>query len=384
LDPDDGTTTDDELVAGGDDIDDQLNETLIDDTTIDDEDEPSETGEIQGIATFSIVVLDGISESVPFDAYRPELLAAVQRLAQQSIQDVPGLIEERTREGIRELQEEKSTFRLEISSITILSVEKKEFTQNPTTTSLGIFTVGACPILSGNVETDRCEQVSISVKVLVQSGVYEIDVIQEALQDDLDNGVNRGQLHFYMERQFPNSHASIISGRAVDDLLRPGSIVEVTPTNDDDGATRVGIIVGIFVSISVILAVALAIVYFGRQQPVGDDDAVSVDNANGEGSQHAATELQKPDGIDSGKAFGELRRSPSPTMAHATHDLMPSRETVEVAHEMAIDDMSHMTGGEDYNFSESAWSVSTFTASESRSVDMARPVIVGDPTEGVQ
>lgn len=245
-----------------------------DDKENDDDDEEEEEGpppqQTQGLVTFSLVVVGGNRDSVPFDAYGPDLLQVVERLAESAIDEIDDLLARTPQE--RHLLDEDE---LKIDSLEILEVESLGFTSNPDFTGLGVFVGGACPMEAGNVQEDRCEEVSVSMQLLVGDG-YDLDIIVEAFQEALNVAVGSGQLQFYMNQDFPDSRAKILSGQLLQDIITastdqgatgPLGIQDSNLQASQDGFDpSTGIIAGIAVAIAVALAVVVAVLFMTRER----------------------------------------------------------------------------------------------------------------------
>jgi hypothetical protein len=237
------------------DLTDLIDATLGDKNTTDDasDNEPDHPAQnkVQGIVTFTYILVGGTRDSLPLEAYGAELLEVVELLAIQAMKDVKeNLIVEGWEGRNRILQDEVVAFdELKISSIHILRVGTLEFTSDPVPTESGVFSGGACPIQSGNIKIDRCEEISTSINLLVGSG-YMTDGIHEAFQGALDAGVNSGRLEFHLRNDFPDSRATILTGQLLEDLLE--SSVEASSDEDSVKVVIAGISAVVLVSLSII------------------------------------------------------------------------------------------------------------------------------------
>ena len=340
------------------------NETLFDDDPpANDDDEGEElieqpVQEVQGLVFFSLVVPDGIRESIPFEAYRSDLIQAVGLLAEQVKDGIKDLINQqrsllRKQRQNRELEEETQEMTVEfdelkVSDITIVNVERKGFTANPDQSSLGSFLGGDCPNQSGDALFDRCEEVTASVSLLVGSG-FEIQVVEEAFQNALDLGVESGRLEFYTRTESPDSLANILSGIVVENMGEGSSNVEESSGGDGNDPALIGIIVGIFFAIFLMLVVTVSIFYLCRQRAAVVDTAALGEEKEQSGPQSPS---QIHSGVDEQAIFVDGVRMASPTLFSASQYNVSSREFSLPMSDDLIDNMSAMTGSvpasEDY------------------------------------
>ena len=310
---------------------------------------------------FSLVVQDGIRESIPFEAYRSDLLEAVGLLAEQVADGIKDLIDPRRSRTLEEEVQDMTVAsdELKVSDITIMNVTMRGFTATPDQSSIGSFLGGDCPTEWGDAQFDRCEEVTASVSLLVGSG-FETPVVEEAFQNGLDMGVESGRLEFYTRTEFPDSLATILSGIVVDNMGEEGSSNDKGASGgDDNDPALIGIIVGIFFAIFLMLVVVVSIFYLSRQRAAAVD-AMEVSALDAEKGQsgppripphiHTTGGMEEQQGI-----FVDGTRISSPTRFTAHHYVVPpSREFSLPMSDVYLgdDNMSAMTGSvpasEDY------------------------------------
>jgi len=325
--------------------------------------------EIEGILRFSLVVWDSVRDSVPFDAYSPELVEAVTKLARDVVDDIEDLVnEENSERRKRILEDEKMDENVEygqikLSSVEIVGVVQMNFTGDPNVKE-GIFLGGECPNRSGNNRLDRCEEVSALVSLLVGGG-FDLEVIQESFQTGLDDRLNSGELVLIMKTDYPDSRATLLSGRPFEDTARqgsPGTQPPAEPADDDDDddgdddALLIAIIVGIFFAVVLSVLVSIAIYYMACKKPPLTDSLSDKDLQN--------TKIRT--GSDDVGVLGQAVESPlaPPTGSISKHCSAMSRASFIPPNDIMVADHDSVCQSEDgygHSYSVSACSLSINT-----------------------
>ncbi len=223
------------------------------------------TDAVIGTVTFSIVVKAGKLNHLPLKAYSSKLIMAVDSLALEVVEDMERSMDtngyNRRRRILNSLDVDVHTAhhhrfleRLRVNLPgSITHVQTSDFTSTPQVSASNNFLGGACPSTFGDVDADRCEEITASISLFVGDGY--IAEIQNAFQAGLEDGVTSGRLKNLFTETYPKSRVKIVSGEVILDTKEDASMSQEAGL-DVSRHMSAGAIVGIILAL---LAVLLAI-----------------------------------------------------------------------------------------------------------------------------